>query len=155
MWYAKWRIKLNPEKPARSYSPGPFSQKNRTKPETVWRDTKSLSSSEVSRNYFDLQLTFQKLFEDILHRCNIRYNRLKLLVNQKLGPSPSTIICPKLLHDSAGLPYVKDRLLSCATKSLDRIAQNPPVEESISSSKLNPASDRYPMALSVVHPVSL
>ena len=23
-------------------------------------------------------------------------------------------ICPKLLHDSSGLPYVKDRLLSCA-----------------------------------------
>ena len=32
-------------------------------------------------------------------------------------------ICPKLLHDSSGLPYVKDRLLSCASKSLDRIAQ--------------------------------
>ena len=27
-------------------------QKNRTQPETVWRDTKSLSSSEISRNYF-------------------------------------------------------------------------------------------------------
>ena len=48
-------------------------------------------------------------------------------------------ILPKLLHDSAGLPYVKDRLLSCATKSLDRIAQNPLVEASISSNRLNPA----------------
>ena len=47
-------------------------------------------------------------------------------------------ICTKLLHDSTGLPYVMDRLLSCATKSLDRIAQNPPVEESISSNRLNP-----------------
>ena len=52
-------------------------------------------------------------------------------------------ICPKLLHDSTGLPYVKDRLLSCATKSLDRIAQNPLVEESISHSRLNPASQRH------------
>ena len=34
-------------------------------------------------------------------------------------------ICAKLLHDSTGLPYVKDGVLSCATKSLDRIAQNP------------------------------
>ena len=34
-------------------------------------------------------------------------------------------IYPNLLHDSTGLPYVKDRLLSCATKSLGRIAQNP------------------------------
>ena len=36
-------------------------------------------------------------------------------------------ICSKVLHyhDSTGLPYIKDRLLSCATKSLNRIAQNP------------------------------
>ena len=64
-------------------------------------------------------------------------------------------ICPKLLHDSTGLPYVKGRLLSCASKSLDRIAQNPLVEEAISSNRLNPAWDRFPTPLSVVHPVSL
>ena len=61
-------------------------------------------------------------------------------------------ICSKLLHDSTGLPYVKDRLLSCATKSLDRIAQNPLVEESISHSRLNPAWDRFPTPLTVVRP---
>ena len=54
-------------------------------------------------------------------------------------------ICSKLLHDSMGLPYVKDRFLSCATKSLDRIAQNPLVEESISSNRLNPAWDCFPI----------
>ena len=63
--------------------------------------------------------------------------------------------CPKLLHDSTGLPYVKNRLLSCATKPLDRIAQNPPVEESMPSNRLNPAWDRFPTPLSVVRPVSL
>ena len=61
-------------------------------------------------------------------------------------------ILPKLLHDSAGLPYVKDRLLTCATKSLDRIAQNPLVEASISSNRHNPAWDRFPTPLSVVRP---
>ena len=128
---------------------------------------------------FDSQLKFKKHFEDILDRCNTRYHRLRLLANQKWGPSPSTLIqiykqcvrpifeygalstittsdniiskiqrlqnkfirfalrlpkyiCSKLLHDSTGLPYVKDRLLSCATKSLDRIARSPLVEESIS-----------------------
>ena len=35
-------------------------QKNRTQPKTVWRDTKSLSSSEISRNYFRLATHFQK-----------------------------------------------------------------------------------------------
>ena len=64
-------------------------------------------------------------------------------------------ICAKLLHDFTGLPYVKDRLLSCASKTLDRIAQKPLVEESISSNKLNPAWDRFPAPLSVVRPTSL
>ena len=63
-------------------------------------------------------------------------------------------ICPRLLHDSSCLLYVKGRLLSCATKSLDRIAQNPLVGESISSHRLNPAWDRLPTPLSVVRPVS-
>ena len=63
-------------------------------------------------------------------------------------------ICSKLLHDSTGLPYVNDRRISCANKSLDRIAQNPLVEESISSNRLNPAWDRFPTPLSVVRPVS-
>ena len=64
-------------------------------------------------------------------------------------------ICTKLLHDSSGLLYVKDRLLSCASKSLDRIAQNPLVEESISSNRFNPAWDRFLTPLSAVRPVSL
>ena len=63
-------------------------------------------------------------------------------------------ICSKLLHDSTGLPYVKDRLLSCATKSLDRITQNPLVVESISSNRLNPAWNLFLTPLSVVRPVS-
>ena len=61
-------------------------------------------------------------------------------------------ICTKLLHDSTGLPYVKDRLLSFATKTLDRISQNPLVEASVSRNMLNPAWDRFPMPLSVVRP---
>ena len=107
---------------------------------------------------FDSHLTFQKHFEDFLDCCNTKYHRLKLLVDKKWGPSPSTLIqiykrcvrpifeygslltittsdniiskiqwlqnefvqlaprlpkyiCPKLLHGSAVLPYVKDRLL--------------------------------------------
>ena len=35
-------------------------QKNRTQCKTVWRDTKSLSSSEISRNYFWLPIHFPK-----------------------------------------------------------------------------------------------
>ena len=64
-------------------------------------------------------------------------------------------ISVKLLHDSSGLPYVKDRLFSRATKTLERISANPLVEESISSNRVNPAWDRFPTPLSVVRPVSL
>ena len=64
-------------------------------------------------------------------------------------------ISVKLLHDSSGLPYVKDRLFSRATKTLERISVNPLVEKSISSNKVNPAWNRFPTPLSIVRPVSL
>ena len=73
---------------------------------------------------------------------------------QRLSLRLPKYICPRLLHDSSGLPYAKDRLLSCATKSLDRIAQNPLIGESIYSHRLSPAWDRFPKPLSVVRPVS-
>ena len=178
MWGAKWRIKQNPGKTKVIIFPRSVLAR-KTEPylklygETlkVYPQVKFLAITS------DSQPTFQKHLEDILDHCNIRYHRLRLLVHQKWGPSPSTIIqiykqciqpifdyssllmittsdsiiskiqwfqnkffrlafclpkyiCPELLHDSAGLPCVKDRLLSCATKSLDRNAQNTLVEES-------------------------
>ena len=130
---------------------------------------------------FDSKRTFQKHFEDVLERCNQRYHRLQLLANKKWGPSPATLIqiykqciiskiqwiqnqfiwlalslpkyiIPRLLHNSTGLLYVKDRLLTCATKSLDRIAQNPLIEAAISSHRHIPGWDRFPTPLSVVRP---
>ena len=64
-------------------------------------------------------------------------------------------ISVKLLHDSSGLPYVKDRLLSCATWTLERISKNPFVEESISFHRVNPEGDHFPTPLSMIRPVSL
>ena len=64
-------------------------------------------------------------------------------------------ISVKLLHDSSGLPYLKDRLLSLATGTLERVTANPLVEESISSNKVNSAWDRFPTPLSIIRPVSL
>ena len=146
---------------------------------------------------FDSKFTFQNHFEEILGRCNTRYHRIRLLVNKKWGPNPSTIlqiykqcvrpifedvslsiittsdtimskiqqlqnkfirlalrlpkyISVKLLRDSSGLPYVKERLLSCATNTLERISKNPLVEESITFNRINPAWDRFPTPLSVI-----
>ena len=47
-----------------------------------------------SQNYgpsINSKLTFQKHFEEILGHCNTRYHRVRLIVNRKWGPSPSTI----------------------------------------------------------------
>ena len=43
-------------------------QKNRTQPKTVWRDSESLSSGEISRNYFRLPTHFQKALRGHLGR---------------------------------------------------------------------------------------
>ena len=61
----------------------------------------------------------------------------------------------KLLHDASGLPYVKDRPLSCATRTMERISKNPLVEESIAFNRVNPGWDSFPTPLSVIRPVSL
>ena len=175
---------------------------NRTQPITIWRDTKILSSSEISMNYFRLPTHFQKALRGHPGLLQYQVSPFKVTSQQKMGPSLTTLIqiykqcvppvfeygststivasdyiiskiqrlqnkfirlalrlpkhiCSKLLYDSSGLQYVKDRLLSCAFKSLNRIAQNPLVEEAISSNRLNPAWDRFPTPLSVVDPVSL
>ena len=201
-WCAKWRIKLNPEK---------------TKVIIFSRSSLARNSEPILKLYgvrfkiypqvkflgitFDSKCTFQKHFEGILECCSTRCHRIRLLVNKKWGPSPSTIlqiykqcvqpifeygslstittsdtiiskiqrlqnkfirlslrlpkyISVKLLHDSSGLPYMKDRLLSCATRTLERISKNPLVEESISLNRVNPAWDRFPTPLCVIRPVS-
>ena len=71
--------------------------------------------------------------------------------------SASTTIyqCTELLHDSFGLPYEKDRLLSCATRTFERISKNSLIEESITFNRVNPARDRFPIPLPVIRPVSL
>ena len=73
----------------------------------------------------------------------------------RFAPRLPKYISVKLLHDSSGLPYVKDRLLSCATRTLEIISENLLVEESISSNSVNLAWDRFPTPLSIIRPVSL
>ena len=84
----------------------------------------------------------------------IKTQRLQNNFN-RLAPGLPKYISVKLLHGSSGLPYVKDRLLSCATRTLERISKNPLVEESTTFNRVNPAWDRFPTSLSVIRPVSL
>ena len=92
-WCAKWRIKLNPEKTnviifsmfllARKSEPILKLYGERLK---IYPQMKFLSIT------FDSKLIFQKHFEEILGCCNTRYHRVRLKVNKKWGPSPSTIL---------------------------------------------------------------
>ena len=93
MWCAKLRIKLNPEKTmVIVFSRSVLSRKTEPNQKLYGETLKTYPQVKVLGITFDSQLTFQKYFEDILDHCNIRYNRLKLSVNQKWGPGPSTII---------------------------------------------------------------
>ena len=186
---AKWRIKLNPLMII--FSRSILARETELNLKLYGETLKIYPQVKFPDIIFDSPLKFKKHFEDILDRCNTRYQLLKFLFNKKWGPNPATLIqiykqvsaitaseyiiskiqqlqnkfirlalrlpkyiCCKLLHDSTGLPYVKDTLFSCAAKSLDRIAQYPLVEESISSNRLNPVWDRFPTPLSVVRHVS-
>ena len=201
-WCAKWRIKLNPEKTKVSiFSRSPLARKSEPALKLYGERLKIYPQVKFLGITFDSKLTFPKHSEGILGRCNTRYHRVRLIVNKKRGPSPSTILqiykqcvrpifeygsmltittsdtiiskiqwlqnkfirlalrlpkynSAKLLHDSFGLPYVKDRLLSCATRISERISKNPLVEESITFNRVNPAWDRFPTPLSVIRPVS-
>ena len=202
-WCAKWRIKLNPEKTkVIIFSRSPLTRKSEPILKLYGQRLKIYPQVKFLGITFDSKLTFQKHFEEVLGRCNTRCHRVRLIVNKKWGPGPSTIlqvykqcvwpvfeygslstmtmsdmviskiqqlqnefirlalrlpkyISVKLLHDSSGLPYIKDRLLSCATRTLERISKNPLVEESITFNRISPAWDRFPTPLSVIHPVSL
>ena len=182
MWCAKWRIKLNPEKTkVIIFSRSILARKTELNLKLYGETLKIYPQVKFLGITFDSQFKFKKHFEDILDRCpstliqiykqcvrpifeygalstittsdNI-ISKIQRLQNKfiRLALRLPKYICSKLLHDSTGLPYVEDRLLSCATKSLDRIAQNPLVEESISRNRLNPAWDRFPTPLSVVRP---
>ena len=162
MWCAKWRIKLNPEK---------------TKVIIFSRSILEDILDRCNTRYYRLRLLANKKWGPIpstliqIYKQCVRpifeygalstittsdnlISKIQRLQNKfiRLALRLPKYICSKPLHDSTGLPYVKDRLLSCATKSLDRITQNPLVEESISRNRLNPAWDRFPTPLSVVRP---
>ena len=92
-WCAKWRKELNPEK---------------TKVITFSKSQIAVSAEPALSLYgdllsyyphikflgitFDNRMTFAKHFEEILERCNQKFHRLRILVNEKWDPSPETIL---------------------------------------------------------------
>ena len=92
-WCAKLRIKLNPEKTKVMI----FSRSQtaiRAEPAlSLYVDLLSYYSHiKFSGISFENKMTFTKHFEKILERCNHKFHHLRILVNKKRGPSPTTIL---------------------------------------------------------------
>ena len=92
-WCAKWRIKLNPEKAkVIIFSRSPLARKSEPILKLYGDKLKIYPQVKFLGITFDSRLTFQKHFEEILGCCNTRYHCVRLTVNKKWGPSPSTIL---------------------------------------------------------------
>ena len=60
-------------------------QKNRTQPKTIWQDTRSLSSSEIARNYFRPPTHFQKALRGHPGPLQYQVSPFKATSQQKVG----------------------------------------------------------------------
>ena len=93
MWYAKWRIKLNPTKTkVIIFSRSILARKTELNLKLYCEILKIYPQVKFLGITFDSQLSFKKNFEEILDLCNTRYHHLRLLVNKKWGLAPATII---------------------------------------------------------------
>ena len=117
-------------------------------------------------------MTFTKHFEQSLERCNKKFDRLRILVNKKLGLSPATILqiykqcvrpifeygivytitVSELLHEASGLPYVRERHITVGQNHLARMHANPLVEHTINSVRTNIAWDKYKTPIFILRP---
>ena len=59
-------------------------------------------------------MTFTKHFEEILEPCNQKFHRLRILVNRKWGPSPTTSL---QIHKQCVRPIFKYGIVSTITVS--------------------------------------
>ena len=90
--YAKWRIKLIPEKTKLAFSRSVLARKTEPNLKLYGETLKVCPQVKFLGITLDSQLTVKKHFEDILDSCNTRYHRRRLLANKKWEPSPSTLI---------------------------------------------------------------
>ena len=148
---------------------------------------------------FDNSMTFTKHFEEVLQCCNNKFHHLRILVNKRWGPSPTTIlqiykqcvrpifeygivstiivsesainkiqrvqntfirlalwlpkdVSARLIHETSGLHYVRDRLITVGQNLLAKMHANPLVEHTINSARTNFAWDKYKTPISILSP---
>ena len=92
-WCAKWRIKPNLEK-TKVIIFSKFQTATRAEPALCLYGDLLLYYPHIKflGITFGNKMTFSKHFEEILECCNQKFHRLRISVNKKWGPSPTTII---------------------------------------------------------------
>ena len=91
-WCAKWRITLNPEK-TKVIIFSKFRSAIRLEPTlSLYSNLSYYPHIKFLGITFDNRMTFTKHFEEILECCNNKIHHLRILVNKKWGPSPTTIL---------------------------------------------------------------
>ena len=131
-WCAKWRIKLNPEKTkVIIFSKSQFAI--RAEPAlSLYGDLLSYYPHiKFLGITFDNRMTFTKHFEEILERCNQKFHHLRILVNKKWGPSPSTIL---QIYKQCVRPIFEYGIVSIITVSETVITKIQTVQNSFISS---------------------
>ena len=92
-WCDKWRINLNSDKTkviTFSKSPTAIGAEPAL---SLYGDLLSYYPHiKLTGITFDNRMTFTKHFEEILERCNQKFHRVRILVNKKWVPSPTTIL---------------------------------------------------------------
>ena len=125
-WSAKWRIKLNPEKTkVIIFSRSPIARKSEPVLKLYGERLKIYPQVKFLGITFDSKLTFQKHFEEILGRCNIRYHRIRLIVNKKWGPSPFIMLqiykqCVRPIFEYGSLSTIHHQTQSSAKFNASR-----------------------------------
>ena len=61
-------------------------------------------------------------------------------------------VSASLLHETSGLPYVRERLISVGQNHLARMHVNPLVEHTVNSATTNIAWDKYKTPISILKP---
>ena len=114
-WCAKWRIKLNPEKPKLIIFSKSRSAIRGEPALSLYGDLLSYYPQiNISGITFDNRMTFAKHFEEILEWCNQKFHRLRILVNKKWGRSCETIL---QIYKQCVRPIFKYLIVSTITVS--------------------------------------
>ena len=116
-----------------------------------------------SRNHFaNLQTMCEtniRIWDCFYHNCfeSCHHKNKKFSLNFQNSFIMLALRIPKyvsarLLHETSGIPHVRERLIKVGQNQLPRMHANPLVEHTINSARTNIAWDKYKTSISILKP---